>query len=72
MNEAEFLNKITDILQSDSDITLQTKLEDLEEWDSLSKMGVLAFLNNDCGQNLTFNNLANYNTIGDLAKIAGL
>ena len=44
MNQNEFLEKFIDVLQTDEDIDFDTKLETLEEWDSLSMISTVAFL----------------------------
>ena len=36
MTKNEFLAELQDVLQTEKDLTLETILEDLEEWDSLS------------------------------------
>lgn len=41
METKDFLEKMMDILDCEEELALETRLEDIEEWDSL---GVLAFL----------------------------
>lgn len=36
MNEQEFIEKMTEIMDTEDSLTIDTKLEDVEEWDSLS------------------------------------
>lgn len=36
MNEEEFLKKLVEIMDTETSLTMDTKLEDVEEWDSLS------------------------------------
>lgn len=43
MNEQEFLKKMQeDILDTDEEITMDTVLEDIEEWDSLAFVSFIA------------------------------
>lgn len=43
MNEQEFIEKMKDeVLDTENDITLDMKLEDVEEWDSLSFVSFIA------------------------------
>lgn len=36
MDEKEFIYKMTEIMDTEDSLTMDTKLEDVEEWDSLS------------------------------------
>ena len=36
MNKEQFLEEMVEVLQTEDEITMDTILEDLEEWDSLS------------------------------------
>ena len=44
MNKEEFLTNMQDVLQTEEDLNYETVLEDLDEWDSLSVMATMAFL----------------------------
>lgn len=72
MNREEFLEKMKDLMQTEEDITCETVLENILEWDSLAKMSTLAFLDNDFGVKLTFNDFSEIKTIEDIAKKAGI
>ena len=72
MNREEFLNNIADALQTEESLSFDTVLDGLDEWDSLSKMAVLAFLNKNFDAKLTFSDFKSISTIEDLAKKAGI
>lgn len=72
MNRDEFLVKLKDILETEEELTFETVLNDLEEWDSLSKMAVIAFFDEDFNIKLIFNDFQEISTIDDLAKKAGI
>lgn len=72
MTKEEFLQKLADVLQTDEDLTNDTVLEDLEEWDSLSKMAVIAFLDKEYKTKITFSDIKDFKTVEDIAKKAGL
>lgn len=72
MNRETFLESIMDVLQTEDEITLETKLEDLEEWDSLSAMATIAFLDKNFGAKVTFSDVQSFVTVGDIAKKAGI
>ena len=41
----QFLEKMTDILDCEQEVTMETVLADLEEWDSLSLVSFMAMAN---------------------------
>ena len=72
MNREEFIAKMQDALQSEEELTFDTVLDDIEEWDSISKMAVVAFFDASLGKKITFAELKELKTIGDIANKAGL
>ena len=72
MNREEFLEIFTDVLQTEDNINFDTNLDDIEEWDSLSKMATVAFLDKEFGVKITFDDFKNIKTIKDIAKKAGI
>ena len=71
MNKADFLTELEDILQREEPCRENDNLNNYDEWDSLSKMAVMAFYNKNFGIKMTLNELKNLNTVADLIKIAG-
>lgn len=61
----EFLPKLAEILEED-EIKLEDRLEDFEEWDSLSVLSVLAMIDSDYNVMLESEALADLTTVGDL------
>ncbi len=72
MNREEFLEAMVDVLQTEEEITFDTLLEDLEEWDSLSIMATMAFLEKEFGVKTSMKDYQNMKTIEDIARKAGL
>ena len=72
MTNEEFLSKMQDVLQTEDELSLDTVLDDLAEWDSLSVMATMAFLDKDFGVKTTMKDYKNMKTIGDIAQKAGL
>lgn len=72
MEKIEFLEKMQDVLQMEDELTMDTVLEDLDEWDSLAMMATTAFLDKNFNLKLTFNDFKNFKTIEDIAKRAGV
>ena len=72
MDKKEFLEAMVDVLQTEDEITMDTVLDNLEEWDSLSIMATMAFLDKNFGVKTSMKDYQNMKTIGDIAKIAGV
>lgn len=72
MNKEEFLVQMQDVLQTDEELSYETTLDDLAEWDSLSVMATMAFLDKEFGVKTNMNDYKSMKTIGDIAQKAGL
>ena len=72
MTKDEFLTEMVEVLQTEEEISFDTVLADLAEWDSLSIMATMAFLDKDFGVKTTMKDYKDMKTIGDIAKKAGL
>lgn len=72
MDRVSFIEKFKDVLQRDDELSFEMVLEDLDEWDSLSKMATIAFLDKEFNQKITFNQINELSTVEDIAKIAGV
>ncbi len=71
MNKEEFLEKLTDILQKEETCTINDMLNDYEEWDSLSKISIIAFFDKEFNQKINFEDIENAQSIQDLINLAG-
>jgi len=71
MNKADFLVELEDVLQREEACNENDNLADYEEWDSLSKMAVMAFYNKQFGIKIALDDLKNLETVADLIKLAG-
>ena len=72
MTREEFLNEFVEVLQTEDEISFDTVLADLDEWDSLSVMATMAFLDKSFGVKSTMKDYKEMKTSGDIAKKAGL
>jgi len=72
MTKEEFIEQMQDVLQTDVELTMETVLADLEEWDSLSMMATMAFMSKNFGVSLKLTDFKAMQTIGDIAAKAGL
>lgn len=71
MNKAEFLVELEDVLQREEPCSENDDLHSYEEWDSLSKMAVMAYFDKNFGVKLTLKDLKEVKTVSDLIKLAG-
>ena len=72
MTRDEFLSEMQDVLQTESELTFDTVLADLDEWDSLSIMATMAFANKHFGLSLKMADFAEMETLEDIAQKVGL
>jgi len=72
MNKKEFLNAMQDVLQTDEDLTFETVLSELDEWDSLAVMATMAFLEKNFNIKTSIPDYKTIKTIEDIAKKAGI
>ena len=71
MNAENFIKSLKEIMDTDADFDLQTKLKDIEDWDSLSLVAFLSFCNSKLKLSVTPDELKVAQTVADLFKIAG-
>ncbi|MBO5738829.1 acyl carrier protein [bacterium] len=71
MKKEEFLVELEDVLQREEPCNETDILEEYDEWDSLSKMAIMAFYSKNFGINVTLNDLKELKTVEDLIKLAG-
>ena len=72
MTKEEFLTEMQDVLQTEEELSFETVLDSLDEWDSLSVMATMAFLEKSFGVKTTMKDYKDMTTIGDIAKKAGV
>ena len=69
MSSEEFLTKFKSILDTDEELTLETKLEDLQDWDSFTLTDFLAFCDEHTSRRIETDELKDAKTINDLYKV---
>lgn len=65
----QFIEKMVDILDSEEEITMDTVLDDLEEWDSLSLVSFMAMANAVYGKKVVPADVKAAGTIKDLYEL---
>ena len=71
MDKAEFLEKLQDVLERDEEITEDMVLSDMDEWDSLAAMALMAFFEKNFGLKVKLKDLNDVKTVSDLINFAG-
>ncbi len=71
MKKEEFLTELEDVLQREEPCKETDDLNSYEEWDSLSKMAIMAYYDKNFGIKLTLKELKEVNTVTDLINLAG-
>ena len=65
----QFIEKMVDMLDSEEEITMETVLDELDEWDSLSFVSFLAMANAAYGKKLNASEVKSAETIADLYEL---
>lgn len=71
MTKQEFLVELEDILQREEPCSEFDSLEGYEEWDSLSKMSLMAYYDKNFGVKLCLDSFVNLKSVADLIALAG-
>lgn len=71
MTKQEFLVELEDILQREEPCSEFDGLEDYEEWDSLSKMALMAYYDKNFGVKLRLDSFMDIKSVADLIALAG-
>lgn len=71
MEKEQIIDEIKDLLDTEADLNEETVLDDIEEWDSLASISVLAFFKQKMSLKIDAQALKNCKTIGDILKLAG-
>ena len=65
----QFIEKIIDVMDIEEEITADTVLEDLEEWDSLSLVSFMAMANAAYGKKVASADVKMAKTVADLYEL---
>ena len=69
MKVDEFLTTLKDMMDTETDLTLETKLSEVEEWDSLSLVTFLSYCNAKLNRPVEPEELKSAQTVNDLYKL---
>ncbi len=65
----QFIEKLIDVMDIEGEITADTVLEDLEEWDSLSLVSFMAMANAAYGKKVVAADVKMSKTVADLYEL---
>ncbi len=69
MDKSEFLHDLAETLQMDTPVEMNTRLENLERWDSLTMMLFIAYADARCGKKLLLDSLPRCAAVEDLYNL---
>lgn len=72
MNREEFLKKLKEIIQTEEELTLNTNLIDIDEWDSLSMISTVAFIDSEFKKQISVIDIQSISKIEELVNMVGL
>lgn len=72
MTRDEFLTEMQEVLQTETVLAADTVLADLDEWDSLSIMATMAFLDKHFNVKMKLSDFRELSTLGDIMGKVGL
>ena len=72
MTKLELLVGIKDVIGTSLDLSVNSMLEDIPEWDSLAIMSMVTYLATCCGVMVSFSELKELKTVGDIVKKVGM
>lgn len=70
MTAEEFVKKLADLMDTDAELKLSTRLADVEDWDSLSMVSFFSFCNSTLNRRLDPEQIKGALTVEDLFKLA--
>ncbi len=72
MTDEKKLELLADTFDCDvEDLNKDLALEDLENWDSMTKLGLIVLMDDEFGKTLTSNEIRAFKTIGDVMAFMG-
>ena len=69
MTAEEFITRLTELMDTDAQLTLPTKLADVEDWDSLSMVSFFSFCNTLGNRKISPDEIKSARTVEDLFRL---
>ena len=74
MKTEDFINELKDALEiedEDQEITLETNLKELEEYDSLGVLSIIVMIDKNFGKQIPSSDFVKVTTVGNLIELIG-
>ena len=71
MTKDKFLQELSELLETDTELTLTTNLKDLEEYDSLAIMGLVAYADKNFGKKIPGEKFSQVTDVQSLIDLLG-
>ena len=68
MDTAQFLELMQDTLDLETELTLDVKFRELDEWDSLAYLSTIAMIDDEYDVVINANEFKSLETLGDIVK----
>lgn len=68
MDTTQFLENIKDLIDTETELTVDTKFRELDEWDSLATLSTIAMVDDEYGIVISANELRQLETLGDIIR----
>jgi len=69
MTAEEFIKKLVELMDTEAEINLSTRLADVEDWDSLSMVSFFSFCNTNSNRKVSPEEIKAAQTVEDLFKL---
>ena len=69
MNSNEFIKKLVELMDTETELKLSTKLADVEDWDSLSMVSFFSFCNSTLSKKISPDEIKAALTVEDLFNL---
>lgn len=71
MTREQFIKDLADLLETDVELTLTTNLKELEEYDSLAIMGLVAYADKNFGKKIAGEEFSQVTDVQSLIAVMG-
>lgn len=72
MRKENFLLKLQEELELDTELTLDTNIADLDEWDSMTAMVLIGYVSNEFGIAFTLDDIESFTTFESIIERIGV
>lgn len=72
MTKQEFIEKLKIAINTQKDITPETQLNQIDEWDSLGMACTISMFSEEFGKNIDYSEIESVKTVSDLMDKAGI